>query len=392
MTEKTPHIDDYVHDDYAQIERRYIPDSDARDLLNDTFTNNRTRITQLQLSHTSEPYNLCMRKHTPEGKPPDFRVEIKNVGMMSEDGWRRMQIPADIDRELFEQYEDQDVPIVKKWRAYPLDNRDVHIDFFDNGHVHAKSRNPKSWTQFIRSYDLSENFADITGNPLSSSEWHAHNDYKRSHGGREILAPRTNPSVDHAISEIHAWRSIHSEKPIVQVSGRSGSGKTYFAHLIEQELSNGSNPLRAIVLSTDEYNRGRTELYRRGGGTWHNYDADEVWDTLEFGQDMQRLRSGESIPKIYFNYDTEEREIVGTINPDEYDVIVYEGVKSHSPDLHGLADLAYEVPTPLATSLGRRIVRDLMTRPRFADPKANLTYYLTYAEPEYSRLYLLCTS
>lgn len=382
------HIDEFIHNDYSATERKYLPvDQETRELLERNLQQNRTRITQLQLSHTSEPYSLCMRKHTPDNREPDFRVEIKNVGIMTDDGWYRMQTAANIDRELFEQYEKQDLPVTKKWRTYPLNTKDVHIDFFDNGHVHAKSRNPRAWAHFIRAYDLAERFREVTGNPVTDTEWHAHNDYKRTHGGREILAPRVGPTIDQAVSEVKDWIAVHDKKPFIQISGRSGSGKTYFAYELSKVLAQQNVPINAPVLSTDEYNRGRTVLYRVGGGTWTNYDSDIVWNTKRFRRHMEKLRRGEPIPHEIFDYEIEERVKKGIIDPNNYDAFIYEGVKSHHPDLHGLADIAYEIPTPLATSLGRRIVRDLMTRPRFANPQENLRYYLTYAEPEYIKLY-----
>ena len=39
--------------------------------------------------------------------------------------------------------------------------------------------------------------------------------------------------------------------------------------------------------------------------------------------------------------------------------------------------------TPLATCIGRRLLRDIAERPEFADPATSLGYMLSEAEPAY---------
>lgn len=383
MSEKhIPGIDDLFQEGYTETERKLLPYD--REKIIDKFRHNLTRITQLQLSYPTEPYNLRMRKETIEGSST-YRADLKNSGVMTPDGLKRLEVPGLITKELFEQY-DNNVPVVKKWRAKP--HKDIVVDFFDDGYIHVESENPVEWEKFKTENELHESdFRDITGHRLADNEWRAHNTYRIQNGGREAFVPRPGPDVDHVVGEIHAWRSVHDAKPFVQISGRSGSGKTTFANKVKQRLAEQEQPLRSVIISIDEYNRGMSFLKNLGGGKWEDFDADIVWDTMEFRGDMEKLRGGEPIPLWHFDYSCDERKLLGTIDPKDYDVFIIEGVKAHHPDLHNLPDLAYEISTPLATSLGRRIMRDMRERPLFANPSKNLVYYLTYAEPAYSRLY-----
>lgn len=54
-----------------------------------------------------------------------------------------------------------------------------------------------------------------------------------------------------------------------------------------------------------------------------------------------------------------------------------------APEITKVDDLLFEVDTPLATCIGRRLLRDMRERPQFADPVASLQYMHEEAEPAY---------
>ena len=66
-------------------------------------------------------------------------------------------------------------------------------------------------------------------------------------------------------------------------------------------------------------------------------------------------------------------------------VVIIEGIYALSPDITKQDELRYEMTTPLATCIGRRLLRDMRERPEFADPVKSLGYMLREAEPAYRR-------
>jgi uridine kinase len=84
---------------------------------------------------------------------------------------------------------------------------------------------------------------------------------------------------------------------------------------------------------------------------------------------------------IYLNVQVAEPVLTGTIEPT--DVIIIEGIYAQAPEITKGSDLQYEMTTPLATCIGRRLLRDIAERPEFADPATSLGYMLSEAEPAY---------
>lgn len=172
------------------------------------------------------------------------------------------------------------------------------------------------------------------------------------------------------------------------ILGRSGSGKTAVARNVAAQLT--SEGVRAEILSTDDYNRGEKALLQLTGlDTWSNWDAPIVYDTAAMAHDLRVLRAGKTIPRRAYNFETNEPEYradVATIEP--ADVIIVEGIMANSPNLSSELDLCYEVPTPLATCIGRRVLRDVNSGRAESvggSPRDVLRYQLEIAEPEYRK-------
>ncbi len=392
MAEKFHEKSDLDLDQYKVTEQRYTPRTlDFRQTLTDKYKASATEdVRQIYLSHPSDEYSLWLSEEKRIGGPTTYRTSLKNRGeWTSGGGLKRVEFPAEIDAELFQLY-DHDVPAIHKVRARPREG--VIIDFYDNGYVHAESFDPQAWRHFIDENGFHDEFQDVTNgdnkkaayNQGAYNEWRAHRNYRLDHGGREALTPNPPLNLDIVVEDI---LSIRDGKPIiVQIGGRSGSGKTTVIGSLHEKLQTAN--VTSLTLSTDDYNFGRTHLYAlansRGQEKWVNYDSDEVYDLELFKSHMEKIKSGEVIPKYHFDHEPEERLTLGNVKPAE--VIVFEGIKANHPSLRGVAHLAYEIPTSFATSLGRRSMRDLIERPRFAMPRHNLVYCLRYVEPAYQAM------
>lgn len=364
-----------------EIEQKFLPIFPQK---LDKFHRLAIPIEQIYLSHPSEEYNLRIRQTRKDDKI-SYKATLKDSGTVTAEGIDRLEIETPVDAGTFTFYRRLGRPAVRKYRAEPAEG--IVIDYFEDGHVHAESENPVAWHRFLDEHQLHDNFEEVTGDRITDNEWRAHFDYRRTHDGKEALTPAPNLDVDEVCLNI-VRHQIESPSTLVRIAGRSGSGKSTVVRELQQKLDQVNLP--SVVISTDDYHRGKALLtHLNDGKPWTNWDSSIVYDLQALTYDLAMLRSGGPIPTRQFNFVSEEPEVTGTTHPTP--VIIVEGIYA-GHHLFDQADLSYEVPTPLATCIGRRVMRDLVERPQFADPTSNLRYMLEYAEPAWIEQHELNTS
>lgn len=367
---------------HVRIEQRFLPVNSRRDDLITRFRDKAVeQIRKLNLNNQNEQYKLWMyRRISPEGTTHE--TILKDKGTYQDYGLEKAEFRGLVYPEVFDYY-DNDVPSLSHFRYRP--NNHVSLDFSESGEImRAESDNPGAWEHFIRVERLQKHFYVATGNLMADSEWLAHTTFKNQHSGREAFPLVEKPEVSTMFEEIKQVSRV-VQKPVVMMGGRSGSGKSFTVRELQKKLL--SHKIKPTVVSIDDYNRGRTHLYRlaqrRGQHRWVNYESKEVYNVPLFMKEFASLLAGQPIPRRKFNYDTEESEIIGMIDPNDFDVYIIEGIMATDPRLRGLADLSYEVSTLTATSLGQRSFRDYDERPQFGHPRKNAPYYMTFAEPAF---------
>lgn len=358
-----------------EVEKKYLPLFPER---LDIFRERARPIEQLYLSHPVEDFSLRLREEL-KGGALTYTATLKDRGTITNDGLDRLEVETSITAETYAHYKGQGFPFLKKLRAEPYKN--VAIDWFEDGHVHTEAEHPVSWVAFLDDYRLTgSHFVDVTGNHFTDNEWRAHLDYRRLNDGKEAFSIPTEIDPTTIAKDIRD-RYLRSSTTIVTVAGRSGSGKSTAIQEIQLLLKN--NGIQSIVLSTDSYNRGRKWLEARSGENWTDWDAPIVYDLEAMQKDIRTLCEGQPVDKRQYNFELEEPASDGLINPAP--VILIEGIYARDASLDHIADCRYEIPTALATCVGRRILRDLQERPGFADPASNLRYTLETAEPRYQK-------
>lgn len=356
-----------------EVEKKYLPLFTEK---MDVFREQAQPIEQLYLSHPDEEFSLRLRERLENGQLV-YSAALKDRGVMTPDGLDRFEVETHISPETYSYYKDLGFPALKKLRSEPYKN--VVIDWFEDGHVQTEAEHPISWTGFLEQHRLrAKDFVDMTGDHFSDNEWRAHLDFRRLNNGEEpFVLPPDFDSLDVA-NQIRKQR-FDSSPTVVTVAGRSGSGKSTKIQEVRSLLT--KNGIQSIILSTDNYNRGRTWLENYSGQAWTNWDLPIVYDLDLLQADLQKLRAGSDIPQRYLDFTTEEPVVGGVFRPAP--VILVEGIYANDVSFDDIAKLRYKILTPLATCLGRRILRDMDERPGFADAAHNLRYMLEVGEPAY---------
>lgn len=332
-------------------------------------------IEQIYLSHPDEPYSLRLREST-STDGTTYSAALKDRGRVVPSGLRRMQIETPISAETYHYYKNAGIyPLLRKLRAHPAPG--VSIDWCEGSgapiiELEDLSAHPRARIFYAECQPL---MTDQTGKKETSSEALAH-----ELSPHHTLTMPEEISAQEILARIMAHRRQGTSPIVVCISGRSGSGKSTIASdLRYQALPHFGEITR---LSTDDYHRGKTWLQTTYSAPWENWDAPEVYNTRLLTFDLWQLAQGNSIEARRFDFGLEEPVISGVVTPSE--LIIVEGIYADSPDLADSRTLHVSIPTPLATSVGRRLARDRQEA-RLNNSLSNsrdiLRYQLEFAEP-----------
>lgn len=360
-----------------EVERKLVPVDVS---LFEPYKQLATPIEQIYLSRPGEDYTLRVRvAYTPDGET--YSATLKNAGILTPYGLSRLEIETPISPETYRHYaHNPQYPRVKKLRSELAPG--VTIDWIEGVELPLieieDSHTLQPAIDFYADYQSA--LIDVTDDPSYDNSTIAYNQHE---GSLELPQELTAETV---VEEMLAQITIGKPHVVVGISGMSGSGKTTLANEVEAELlSRFGDQLPAPVrISTDDYHRGKHYLEAAYGAPWSNWDAPEVYDTTQLAEDVRTLLSGEPIDKKHFDFEREEIVIDGRLAPAPF--VIVEGIFAGSPDLQEVRDLHFSVTTPLATTVGRDLVRLMQSdRPNtsIATPEARLRYQLETAIPTY---------
>lgn len=334
------------------------------------------------LSHPDEEFSLRVRaSHTPEG--PVYTATLKDEGEMHDGSLDRLEINTPISEEAYESYSNNPTfPSVKFLRAEPLPG--VSIDFIEgleNPQVEYESKEGDVEPSFMSL--LRSGLVDMSGEKSVRKENIAH-----SLHSNETLKPagETLEHFAHRVFNDMVGSYVSGQKQVVVgLSGMSGSGKsTAVRALVERFSETFGDEFTPIVLSSDDYHRGKKWLEETYGAPWTNWDDPRVYNTAELANDIERLAEGQLVYRKHFDFASEEVVFDDEITPSPF--IIVEGLYAGSPDLKSVRHLHYDIPTGIATSVGRdvrRLVLENRANGSIATPEARLRYQLEIALPTY---------
>lgn len=361
-----------------EIERKFLPAFDLSELLPDA-----DRIEQIYLSWPHEDWNLRVRKTTRPHQEPTFEATLKSRPGTRTRALVRDEINADISEETYRFYQNQNLPRLQKLRAHLGEG--ITMDWLtdDSGTVQpfvleVEGTGPDQ-THFLRNWE--SQLIDVSRMAEYDNERTAHALWKNPSEQPALLS---SLDVQEHVHHIAAAAKSSNRPIVIGIQGRSGSGKSTLAQEVATLLEWQQDDMPVMRLSTDDYHRGRNWLLDSFGvETWKNWDAPIVYNTAALAFELNEyLEKGEPIQKRHFDFRTQEPVVEAEAHAAGR-IVIIEGLFPHSDDLAHLIDYTIELSTPVATSIGRRIMRDIQGRlnDSLGSPEEVLRYQLETAEP-----------
>lgn len=203
--------------------------------------------------------------------------------------------------------------------------------------------------------------------------------------GREALnSPESLDSFSTRVAdEMIAQYVSGKNQVVVGLTGMSGSGKTTATKAIRERIIDLIGDAYApLVISTDDYHFGKTKLDAINGEPWTQWDDKRTYNTAELANDITLMAQGKHLIRRHFDFDTEEPAFDEEVAPSPF--VIVEGLYAGSKDLEAVRDLHFNLPTSIATSIGRdvrRLVIENRANRVFPTPESRLKYQLETALP-----------
>lgn len=342
-------------------------------------------IEQIYLSAPDDEFNLRLRESTSKNGIK-YTATMKSRGESTEDGLARLETEVNISSDTYAFYAQQNYARLHKLRLQIAEGTTIDwVEGYNAPIVEIEDFGASR--EALAFYDTYAPY--LEGVPAIAPNW-VDNEWIAHHLSHQEKEPQTPLTAQKIADEILAYHDIGLRQVVVSIAGRSGSGKSTMSREVAHILAEKNPKPTVTYLSTDDYHRGKTWLdgYNKGE-PWQNWDDEIVYDTKALAEDIEKLKNGEPIPWRHFDFGTQEPSRKGSVYPDDADVIIIEGIQAGSPDLSSVRNAHFELPTSLATCIGRdlaRIRNSARPNSSIGDAKDRLRYQLEVAEPTYRQL------
>lgn len=167
---------------------------------------------------------------------------------------------------------------------------------------------------------------------------------------------------------------------IVAISGGSGSGKSRVCESLKDSFSEG----QVDIFALDNYYRPIEEQPRDIHGE-ANFDTPDSFNLVNLRNDLEKIRSGESIqiPKYEYNIDRKGKKPLIEIKAAP--IVLFEGIFTcYFQELQDLIDLKIFVDAPIWLMMKRRIERDEHSR-GYGDLQETMDRYQNHVVPAFEK-------
>ena len=150
----------------------------------------------------------------------------------------------------------------------------------------------------------------------------------------------------------------HSSCKIIGIAGASGSGKSYFAHALREQL-----PVPSFILAQDNYYKDRSDISLQERQNI-NYDHPDAIDFDLLVSHLKELKNGYPIEQPQYDFSVHNRKAEKTrVKPTP--VILLDGILIYAVQACcDIIDYKVYVDTPLDICFIRRLQRDIRERGR----------------------------
>ncbi|HWT40336.1 MAG TPA: hypothetical protein VN081_03670 [Dongiaceae bacterium] len=339
-------------------------------------------IEQIYLNQFGEEFELRVRcEYRPEG--PLYTSTLKQKSEELVDGVvDSLEIETEISKEAYHFYADNPrFPVLKQLRNRV--SNALSIDFIEGQDLPIIEVETHDAVERAAILALLEGkVEDRSGDKTLNKSYIAH----EQNGFERPYSPESLGVFAKRIAKEMVARYVTGKNQVVAgLTGMSGSGKTTVTRAIQEEITAlFGTEFTPLVVSTDDYHFGKTKLETTYGAPWTAWDDPRTYNTAELAFDLERLAEGYPLIKRHFNFETEEPEFddESALSP----FVIVEGLYAGSKDLAAVRDLHFELPTGIATSVGRdvrRLIIENRANRVFPTPESRLKYQVETAMPLY---------
>ncbi len=369
-----------------EAEHKLIPENPA--IFECLFKPDAIAIEQLYLSSPDDEFSLRLRAtYHPEGT--SYTATQKDRGEIVEGALHRTEIDTPINEAAYDFFAQKNIARLRKLRATIAEG--ISIDFYDSPEVpvivEVEHNDPVERTKLVALVEelTSSDLIDHSSDPSLTNEALAHHFSKEAHPELIRSKETLDTFAECVVGEMIARYATGKRQVVAGLTGMSGSGKTTVTRLIEERLVElFGEAYKPIIISTDDYHFGKTNLEERYGKPYSDWDSPRTYNTEELALDLHNLAEGTPLIRRHFSFETEEPVFDELVAPLPF--ILIEGLYAGSKDLTAVRDLHFELPTSIATSVGRdvrRLVIDNRANRAFPTPESRLRYQIETALPLY---------
>lgn len=333
----------------------------------------------IYLSNPTDEFSLRVRREqTAEGFI--YSATLKDRGEVKDGVKSRLEINVDnLHPEAYEYYAAKpEFTPFQQFRTHITDA--MTIDFIEGHAPIIEIETPDSATRELLMQHLEGMVEVKSDNPNFDKESIAH--YL---AGNEILAsPESLDSFASRVANEMIAQYVTGKKQVVTgLTGMSGAGKTTVTKAISEKMKALiGEDYAPLVVSTDDYHFGKAYLEKAYGAPWTEWDDPRTYNTAELASDLVLMAEGQSLIRRHFDFTTEEPVFDNEVPPAAF--VIIEGLYAGSKDLEDVRDLHFNLPTSVATSIGRdirRLVIENRANRVFPTPESRLKYQLETALP-----------
>ena len=162
------------------------------------------------------------------------------------------------------------------------------------------------------------------------------------------------------VSDMILTQKMTNQPFVVGINGKDGSGKTFFAKLLTEYLSDMGKSV--VNISIDDFHNPKATRYSKGRDSAQGY----YYDSMNFEEfklkTLQPIKNASSFPlKIctkIFDLNSDKKQIIeSTISKDT--LVIIEGVFLFKPEMLNLYDLKILIDVDTQLRIERMIQRDI---------------------------------